>query len=59
MALRWTVRKAEHGRDGFERLTTGLPSLVLLDLTGLVLDGFTFLRGCGRGRTARRSQSWC
>ena len=39
----WTVREAEHGRDGLERLEAGLPSLVLLDLTMPVMDGFTFL----------------
>ena len=29
----WTVREAEHGRDGLDQLTEQLPSLVLLDLT--------------------------
>ena len=37
------MREAEHGRDGLDRLAEGLPSLVLLDLTMPVMDGFTFL----------------
>ncbi len=39
----WTVREAEHGRDALDRLAEGLPSLVLLDLTMPVMDGFVFL----------------
>ncbi len=45
----WTVREAEHGRDGLDRLAEGLPSLVLLDLTMPVMDGFAFLNEM-RGR---------
>ena len=39
----WSVMEAENGQQGLERLDTGAPGLVLLDLTMPVMDGFTFL----------------
>jgi PAS domain S-box-containing protein len=39
----WTVVEAENGRVGLERLSTGAPDLVLLDLMMPEMDGFEFL----------------
>jgi CheY-like chemotaxis protein len=39
----WTVVEAENGRVGVERLSTGAPDLVLLDLMMPEMDGFEFL----------------
>ena len=40
----WTVSEAANGRQGLERLTEGIPSLILLDLMMPEMDGFTFLQ---------------
>ncbi|SFU43525.1 PAS domain S-box-containing protein [Methylobacterium sp. 174MFSha1.1] len=39
----WTVREAENGAVGLQRLDEGRPSLILLDLMMPVMDGFAFL----------------
>jgi CheY-like chemotaxis protein len=39
----WTVREAENGRLGLERLTEGIPSLIVLDLMMPEMDGFDFM----------------
>lgn len=39
----WTVREAENGAAGLQRLDEGRPSLILLDLMMPVMDGFAFL----------------
>jgi signal transduction histidine kinase/DNA-binding response OmpR family regulator len=39
----WTVREAENGRLGLERLTEGVPAIILLDLMMPEMDGFTFM----------------
>ena len=39
----WSVREAENGQEGLDRLAAGRPDIVLLDLTMPVMDGFTFL----------------
>lgn len=39
----WSVEEAENGQAGLGALTAALPSIVLLDLTMPVMDGFAFL----------------
>ena len=39
----WTVREAENGRAGLERLEDGVPAIILLDLMMPEMDGFSFL----------------
>ena len=40
----WIVAEAENGRIGLERLTDGIPTLILLDLMMPEMDGFTFMQ---------------
>ena len=40
---KWTVTAAENGRVALERVKTGVPSVILLDLLMPVMDGFQFL----------------
>ena len=39
----WTVREAENGRIGLERLDEEIPAIILLDLMMPEMDGFTFM----------------
>jgi signal transduction histidine kinase/DNA-binding response OmpR family regulator len=39
----WTVREAENGQVGLERVAESVPGLILLDLMMPQMDGFTFL----------------
>jgi CheY-like chemotaxis protein len=39
----WSVSEAEHGRVGLDRVASGEPALVLLDLMMPEMDGFEFL----------------
>ena len=39
----WSVMEAGDGREGLDRLVEARPSVVLLDLTMPVMDGYTFL----------------
>ena len=40
----WSVMEAENGRIGLERLTEGIPALILLDLMMPEMDGFGFMQ---------------
>jgi CheY-like chemotaxis protein len=40
----WTVHQAENGRLGLERLSEGIPALILLDLMMPEMDGFSFMQ---------------
>jgi PAS domain S-box-containing protein len=48
----WTVREAEHGREGLEALEQALPDAILLDLMMPVMDGFEF------AEHLRRNERW-
>lgn len=39
----WKVSEAENGRLGLERLSVGVPAIILLDLMMSEMDGFTFM----------------
>jgi CheY-like chemotaxis protein len=39
----WTVRTAENGREGLQRMNDALPALILLDLMMPEMDGFEFM----------------
>ena len=39
----WAVVEAENGRAAFDQIMREIPTLILLDLTMPVMDGFTFL----------------
>ena len=41
----WSVTEASNGHEGLERLSIARPSVILLDLTMPVMDGFGFLEG--------------
>ena len=41
----WSVTEASNGHEGLERLSITRPSVILLDLTMPVMDGFGFLEG--------------
>jgi signal transduction histidine kinase/CheY-like chemotaxis protein/ligand-binding sensor domain-containing protein len=40
----WSVVEAENGRIGLQRLTEGIPALILLDLMMPEMDGFGFMQ---------------
>jgi len=39
----WQVTEAENGRVGLEKLSGGIPALILLDLMMPEMDGFEFM----------------
>jgi len=40
----WRVVEAENGRVGLEKLSDGMPTLILLDLMMPEMDGFEFMQ---------------
>jgi hypothetical protein len=49
----WSVREAENGRVGLERIAEHLPGLVLLDLMMPEMDGFEFIEHLRRREDAQ------
>jgi Response regulator containing CheY-like receiver, AAA-type ATPase, and DNA-binding domains len=53
----WVVREAENGKAGLRAVSESKPAVILLDLMMPVMNGFDFVRNCGRTRSGRTFRS--